>query len=68
LPNLVGSGGTSHTALNFTTVDGLLVYDDASFQQQPLDQKRSFLVRTGRPIYVSRYTGTVVRGPLGDTP
>lgn len=68
IQNLVLGNDTEPTAINFTSVDGLLVYDDAVFQQQPPAEKRNYLIRTARPIYVSRYTGSVVRGPVGGNP
>jgi len=54
-------------AINFPSVDGLLVYDDATFAEQPTPElKREYLIRTGAPLYVSRLSGAVVRGPLGE--
>lgn len=55
-------------AINFASVDGLLVYDDSSFKGLAAAEKRPFLVGTGRPIYVGRYTGALVRGPVGQAP
>lgn len=61
-------GGTSRpTAINFPSVDGLLVYDDSLFNEFDVDkEKRDFLFRTSQPIYVNRLTGSVVRGPVGE--
>ena len=54
-------------ALNFRSVDGLLVYDDSSFMEQPTaDLRRQYLLDTGQPLYVSRLSGVVIRGPLGE--
>jgi hypothetical protein len=59
-------------AINFPSVDGLLVYDDSLFTALPgqtpeeLEAKRDFLLRTGQPFYISRWTGVVVRGPRGE--
>ncbi len=63
-----GSGGTPpDVALNFPSVDGLLVYDDALFNELPDPAtKRRFLLDTATPLYVSRYTGMVIRGPVGE--
>ncbi len=55
------------TAINFPSVDGLLVYDDSLFNEAGSgQQKRDFLLRTGQPFYVNRRTGVVVRGPVGE--
>ena len=54
-------------AINFPSVDGLLVYDDALFNELPDPAtKRQFLLDTATPLYVSRYTGMVIRGPVGE--
>ncbi len=56
-----------NTALNFPPVDGLLVYDDSLFRQSGLPaQKRQYLMDAGKPFYVHRLTGAVVRGPAGE--
>jgi len=58
-------GGT--TAINFPGVDGLLVYDDSSFAALPTDDlRREHLIDTGLPLYVSRLSGRVIRGPRGE--
>ena len=67
-PNLIVAGDSQTTAINFASVDGLLVYDDAAFRELPDAEKRTLLERAARPIYIARYTGTVVRGPLGEKP
>ena len=53
-------------AINFRSVDGLLVYDDSLFNDVPTAEKRSFLLATAQPLYVTRYTGVVIRGPVGE--
>ena len=58
------------TALNFTSVGGLLVYDESQLADQPYEEdgtlKREFLVAHGQPIYVSRLTGEILEGPDGE--
>ncbi len=56
-------------AINFPSVDGLIVYNDAAFRELTIDpslavEARNFLLRTGQPFYVNRWTGAIVRGPL----
>jgi type II secretory pathway pseudopilin PulG len=54
-------------AVNFPSVDGLLVYDDALFNNLESDlDKRAFLLETAQPFYVSRMSGAVIRGPVGE--
>jgi prepilin-type N-terminal cleavage/methylation domain-containing protein len=56
-------------AINFRSVDGLLVYDDSLFNEAGAGasaQKRDFLLRTAQPFYVNRFTGVVIRGPAGE--
>jgi len=56
-------------AINFVSVDGLIIYDESAFKDLPASlptEKRNFLLRTGQPLYVSRATGSVVVGPLGE--
>jgi len=54
-------------ALNFPSVDGLLVYDDSLFNDaERAEDRRAFLLRTAQPFYVSRLSGAVVRGPVGE--
>ena len=58
---------TSHVALNFPSVDGLLVYDDSLFDEvESAQERRAFLLRTAQPFYVNRLSGVVVRGPVGE--
>ena len=65
IPFLIVESNRGDVAVNFPSVDGLLVYDDAVFQSYPTPgDKRSFLVRTAIPFYVNRLTGAVVRGPI----
>ena len=53
--------------VNFQSVDGLLVYDDSSFAALPTeDLRREHLIDTGLPLYVSRLSGRVIRGPRGE--
>lgn len=55
------------TALNFPSVDGLLVYDDDTFREQTdAAAKRAYLLETARPYYVNRYSGEVIPGPRGE--
>lgn len=62
---------SQRTAVNFPSVDGLLVYDDSVFNRlgtgdSVLDIKRDFLLRTAQPLYINRRTGRIIRGPLGE--
>lgn len=67
VPFLVRDDPGSDVAINFPAVDGLLVYDDSLFNGLSTPaQKREYLRRTARPLYVSRWTGAVIRGPLGE--
>ena len=54
-------------AVNFPSVDGLLVYDDSLFNELTVSEKRGFVLLRGHPLYVSRWTGAVIRGPVGET-
>ena len=55
-------------AINFASIDGLLVHDDSLYSGLPSgEDKRAFLLRAGQPLYVSRWTGLVIRGPVGET-
>ncbi len=58
-------------AINFPSIDGLIVYDDAVFKQSGFgdsgpEQKRANLLRFGQPFYINRWTGAVTRGPVGE--
>ncbi len=56
-------------AINFPSVDGLLVYDDSFFNEAgDAAAKRLFLKERGLPFYVNRLTGAVVSGPFGEAP
>lgn len=62
----------SDAAINFPSVDGLLVYDDSLFNEAgdgaaATDQQRAFLLRSAKPFYINRWTGAVIRGPSGET-
>lgn len=58
-----------NNAINFPSVDGLLVYDDALFNEiTDAADKRRFLMETSRAFYIQRMTGAVVRGPVGEGP
>lgn len=76
--DLAGTGATmfptwlavdsSGVAMNFPSIDGLLLYDDSAFNDagDPA-QKREYLRSAGLPFYINRMTGAVVRGPVGVT-
>lgn len=67
VPFLVVDPKDDTVALNFPSVDGPLVYDDSLFTEMPdFTSKRDMLLQTGQPLYVSRWTGTVIRGPIGE--
>lgn len=54
-------------AINFPSVDGVLLYDDSLFNQQPTRlAQREMLIRTAQPLYVAGPTGNLVRGPIGE--
>lgn len=53
-------------ALNFPSVDGLLVYDDSVFSSLTTEEVRGFLLEFAQPLYVNRLSGTLVRGPVGE--
>jgi len=59
------SGGV--TALNFPCVDGVLVYDGTYYWDLPdAEARRDFLREKAVPYYVSRLTGDIMRGPVGE--
>ena len=69
VPALVTDG--DDVAINFPSVDGLLVYDDSLFNEAGAgasagEQKRAYLLRIAQPFYVNRMTGAVIRGPAGE--
>jgi prepilin-type N-terminal cleavage/methylation domain-containing protein len=62
----MGSGNP--TAINFPSVDGLAIYNDAQFQEQPTEEdKLTFIRRTAVPLFISRQTGTIIDGPVGES-
>jgi len=64
---LVSDGSNPPVAINFPSVDGLLVYDNVVFDEVSVaEDKRDFLLRTALPFYVNRMTGAIVRGPSGE--
>lgn len=67
VPFLVVVDVDNPIAVNFPSVDGVLVYDDALFNQSGTDaEKRALLMRTAQPLYVNRWTGNVIIGPIGE--
>ena len=72
LSMLVADG--TNVALNFPSVDGLLVYDDSSFKEfpdgplnPPLVDKRGYLKQSAQPLYITRQNAAIIRGPVGQT-
>ena len=58
---------SSNDAINFRSVDGLLVYDDSLFAELATpDEKRDLIIKTAQPLYISRLSGAVVLGPAGE--
>ena len=67
LPFLIYDEPAGDVAINFPSVDGLLVYDDSAFRGLDLAaDKRNYLLESAQPFYVNRYTGAIIRGPLGE--
>lgn len=67
LKNLVADVPGGETALNFPCVDGVLVYDGTYYWDLPdAAARRDFLREKAIPYYVSRLTGDIVRGPVGE--
>lgn len=61
---IVADGGV---AINFPSVDGVLVYSDSEFREFPTDEeKRDYLISSCRPYYINRNTGFVIAGPVGE--
>jgi prepilin-type N-terminal cleavage/methylation domain-containing protein len=59
---LLVEAGAGGVALNFPGADGLLVYDEDVYREQPSGvDKRTFLRDHGQPYYVTRY-GDVIAG------
>jgi len=69
IPFLVHDAKSAARAVNFPSVDGLLLYDDDQFSEfnDPAN-KRPFVLRTAQPLYVNRLTGGLVRGPINENP
>ncbi len=63
---------TNDRAINFRSVAGLLVYDEAAMAEFPITvpitdtTRQDFLIDTAQPLYVSRLSGQVIRGPAGE--
>ena len=56
--------------VGFVGVDGLLVYDDATFVEigeVPPQARRDYLKRLAQPLYIARYTGRTVSGPVNES-
>ena len=65
-PRVIVDPDDDKVALNFASVDGLLVYDDSLLAGIPVTEQRRILLRTAQPLYLSRWTGVVIRGPVGE--
>ena len=62
-----GPSSSPPIAVNLPSVDGLLVYDDALFNEFPsAEGKRDYLLEFAQPFYINRLTGDVIRGPSGE--
>jgi prepilin-type N-terminal cleavage/methylation domain-containing protein len=74
LRDLIGEPGAQPgIALNFPSVDSVLVYDDAQMSRfrsgDPVIDGpvvREYLLKSSQPYYVSRLTGMVIRGPVAE--
>ncbi|MCH7994957.1 MAG: prepilin-type N-terminal cleavage/methylation domain-containing protein [Planctomycetes bacterium] len=67
LPFLIFDELAGEVAINFPSVDGLLVYDNSIFRSLDLAaDKRNYLLESAQPFYVNRYTGAIIRGPKGE--
>lgn len=67
IDSLVTDAGNLDVAINFPSVDGLLVYDESLFAAAgDAAAKRKYLLESAQPFYVHRLTGAVVRGPVGE--
>ena len=54
-------------AINFPSVGGLLIYDDAVFRRMGVPaSKREFLIRSALPLYVAGVSGSVILGPIAE--
>jgi hypothetical protein len=71
LQGLVVPNEDTPTAINFASVDGVLIYDDSAFRQlggiEAAPLKREYLLSNAQPLYVVPSTGEIVRGPLGES-
>jgi hypothetical protein len=66
---VTGADNNATNAINFPSVDGLLVYDDSLFNEAgDATAKRKYLLESAQPFYIQRLTGAVVRGPVGEVP
>ncbi len=64
---VVDTANNSPVAINFPSVDGLLLYDDAAFRRMGVAKsKREFLIRTAQPLYVAGASGLVILGPIAE--
>ncbi len=71
LSAMLTSGEPQKAALNFPSVDGLLVYDDSVFRDyleipDGPTLLRQYLIESAAPYYVSRQSGMVIAGPKGE--
>jgi|GEM_PF-1198384 len=67
--DVIVGGDDPDIALNFPSVDGVMVYDDSAFREAGDDLgKREVLLETAQPYYIHRLSGAVVRGPVGEVP
>lgn len=73
LPGMIVANGQPPAAVNFPSVDGLLVYDDSVFREFPdtpvgsEPDKRRYLIDSAAPVYISPQTGAVILGPKGES-
>lgn len=59
------------SAINFSSVDGVLLYDNDAFVAAgdavaQADLRRQQLINTAQPFYVAGLSGEVIAGPLGE--
>ncbi len=58
---------SNDVAINFVSVDGLILYDNDAFSQiLNMTAKREMLIETGIPYYVVGPSSAVVAGPIGE--
>ncbi len=68
LPHIVSIiGNGTRYALNFVSVDGLIIYNNDAFLDAPdeIDRRREFLAETSQPYYISPRSGQIIAGPVG---